>query len=264
MAGRPPPTAGHEAAHHPWPAARPLRPATGRALTDGATDRQRDNRAVISLATMFLTVLAWPPTRSRLRGSRPGRVEISSSRRSTTIADNGSVRSVQSARLELPRSELERLWTPAQLENLGRTYWLFLTRVTCGLIRTVYDTDSRSVVLLHKPLTLLRFDPPEYSFGADQGRLSWTIRDGLLVSRSSASGGLLAIAVRREQGDGDRASLLIDVEVANFHPSIASRFGVRFYRATQAFVHALVAHAFLRSLATLKLRESTVRRFTAN
>jgi hypothetical protein len=219
---------------------------------------------VVSLATMLGAGLAWLLFRSRRRGNMPGRAEISSSRRSTTIADDGSVRSIQSARLELPETELQRLWTPAQLENLGRTYWLFLTRVTCGLIRVVYDEDSRSVVLVHKPLTLLRFDPPEYSLGSDQGRMSWTIRDGLLVSRSSSGGGFLAIAVRRQQSSAERAALLIDVEVANFHPSIASRFGARFYGATQAFIHVLVTHAFLRSLASLRLRESNVRRFPSD
>jgi hypothetical protein len=33
------------------------------------------------------------------------------------------------------------------------------------------------------------------------------------------------------------------------------------YEATQAFVHVLVTHAFLRSLATLELHESKIRRF---
>jgi hypothetical protein len=219
---------------------------------------------VAFLATLLLSALASLMFGRRRRGSRPGRAEISSSRRSTTIAQDGSVRSVQSARLELSEADLQRLWTPAQLENLGRTYWWFLTRVTCGLIRVVYDADSRSVVLLHKPLTLLRFDPPQYAFGADQGRMSWTIRDGLLVSRAGSGSGFLAIAVRRQAPSGDRAALLIDVEVANFHPSIASRFGARVYGATQAFVHVLVTHAFLRSLASLKLRESHVRHFSAS
>ncbi len=51
------------------------------------------------------------------------------------------------------------------------------------------------------------------------------------------------------------------MEVANFYPAIASRLGKAVYEATQAFVHVLVTHAFLRSLATLELDESPVRRF---
>ena len=64
-----------------------------------------------------------------------------SSRRATRPRSRPTAPCTRSSRaqLELPRAELERLWTPAQLENLGRTYWLFLTRVTLGVIRVVYS-----------------------------------------------------------------------------------------------------------------------------
>lgn len=176
------------------------------------------------------------------------------------IAADGAVRSAQSALLELPRADLERLWTPANLENLGRTYWLFLTRATLGLIRVRYTDDDRSVVLLGRPFTLLRFGAPEYALDPDRGRISWPIRDGLLVSRSGAERGGLALEVRRDPGQGDPATLMIDVEVANFYPAIISGVGTAVYKATQAFVHVLVTHAFLRSLATLELAESKVGR----
>ena len=105
--------------------------------------------------------LAWLLFRDRRRRQLPGRTSIVSPRRLHPVAPDGSVHSVQSAQLELPRAELERLWTPAQLENLGRTYWLFLTRVTLGRDpRGLQPTTSASVVLLTKPLTLLRFEPP--------------------------------------------------------------------------------------------------------
>ncbi len=192
----------------------------------------------------------------------PGRTWIVSPRRSTQVAPDGAVRSVQSARLELPRAELDRLWTPAQLENLGRTYWLFLTRVTLGVIRVVYSEDQRAVVLLARPLTLLRFESPQYTLEPDHGRISWAIRDGLLVSRTGRGSGFLSVTVRRDPtGARDLATLGIEVEVANFYPAIASRLGKAVYEATQAFVHVLVTHAFLRSLATLELDESPVRRF---
>lgn len=207
-------------------------------------------------------LLAWLLFRGRRRGRLRARALIVSPRNSTRVAADGSVHSLQSAHLELPRAELERLWSPAQLENLGRTYWLFLTRVTLGVIRVVYTEDERAVVLLAKPLTLLRFDPPEYSLEPNRGRLSWAIRDGLLVSPAGRGSGFLAVRVSRDGGVSDPAKLDIDVEVANFYPAIASRLGAAVYGATQAFVHVLVTHAFLRSLATLDLAESKVRRFS--
>ena len=190
--------------------------------------------------------LAWLLFRDRRRRQLPARASIVSPRNSTTVAPDGSVHSVQSAHLEVPRTQLELLWTPVELENLGRTYWLFLTRVTLGLIRVVYSQDQRSVVLLTKPLTLLRFDRPDYTVERDHGSLTWAIRDGLLVSRAGRGSGFLSIRVRREAEPSDPAKLDIDVEVANFYPAIASRLGTPMYKATQSFVHLLVNHAFMR------------------
>jgi hypothetical protein len=204
--------------------------------------------------------IAWLLFRDRRRRRHPGRASIVSPRNSTKVAADGSVHSLQSAHLELPRAELERLWTPPQLENLGRTYWLFLTRATLGVVRVVYTADERSVVLLSKPLTLLRFDPPEYQLELNHARISWAIRDGLLVSHAGRGSGFLSLRVSRDGGVSNPASLDIDVEVANFYPAIASRLGIQVYQATQSFVHVLVTHAFLRSLATLKLAESKVGR----
>jgi hypothetical protein len=204
--------------------------------------------------------IAWVLFRDRRRRRWPARASIVSPRNSTTVASDGSVHSVQSAHLQLPRAELERLWTPPQLENLGRTYWRFLTRATLGIVRVIYSEDERSVVLLGKPLTLLRFDPPRYEIESNRGSLSWAIRDGLLVSRSGRGSGFLSLRVSRDSGVSDPAKLDIDVEVANFYPAIASRLGTPVYEATQSFVHVLVTHAFLRSLATLELEESKVGR----
>src|SRR5450432_1181068 len=93
----------------------------------------------------------------RLRRRRlPALAVIVSPRKSTVIQRDGAVRSVQSAELTIDETEMESLWTPANLENLARTYWRFLSRVTLGLIRVVYDDHSRSVVLIGRPLTLLR------------------------------------------------------------------------------------------------------------
>ncbi len=58
-----------------------------------------------------------------------------------------------------------------------------------------------------------------------------------------------------------RARLHVEVEVANFYPSIASGIGRWFYRETQSRIHVIVTHGFLRSLARLDLAESRVGRF---
>ena len=101
--------------------------------------------------------------RRRRRRRLPARAVIVSPRKSTVIARDGAVRSVQSAELtHRAEADLERLWNPTNLENLARTYWRFLSRVTLGLIRVVYGENERSVVLLGRPLTLLRFEAPEY------------------------------------------------------------------------------------------------------
>jgi hypothetical protein len=215
---------------------------------------------VVAVATTIAAVLAWLWVRARRRRHLPGRSLIVSPRNSTVIAADGSVRSTQSARLTLTQADLERLWTPANLENLGRTYWLFLSRVTLGLIRVIYGEHDRSVVMITRPFTLLRFDAPEYTLESERGRIVWRIRDGLLVSRAGRGSGWLSLEVRRETTGGDPSNLSIEVEVANFYPSIAAGFSTAVYEATQAFVHVLVTHAFLRSLATLELAESKVGR----
>ena len=199
---------------------------------------------------------------TRRREALPAHAVIVSPRRSTVIASDGGVRSAQLARLTMDADDLQRLWIKANLENLARTYWRFLTRVTLGLIRVVYEQDARSVVLLVRPLTLLRFDPPEYHVERDCGRVTWRIRDGLLVARAGRRSGFLRIEVQRLSGadvaPAGRAAVRIEVEVANFYPSIAAGFSIPVYEMTQSVLHVLVTHAFLRSLANLDLARSKV------
>jgi hypothetical protein len=54
--------------------------------------------------------------------------------------------------------------------------------------------------------------------------------------------------------------LHVEVEVANFYPSIASGISRRVYELTQSRIHVLVTRSFLRSLARLELAESRVGR----
>jgi hypothetical protein len=198
--------------------------------------------------------LAWLLFRDRRRKRTPGRARIVSPRDSTVVADDGAVHSLQTARIELSRAELERLWAPEHLDSLGRTYWRFLSRATFGAIRVREAEDGGcAVVLLSRRLTLLRFGPPEYTVEQEHGRIAWAIRDGLLVARDGHGSGFLSIDVRTGPETGEPAVVNVEVEVANFYPAIASGFGTAFYEATQAFVHVLVTHAFLRSLATLEL-----------
>jgi hypothetical protein len=199
----------------------------------------------------------------RLRRARtPAQAAIVSPPRSTVIAKDGAVRSTQMAELTLAERDFERLWNATNLENLARTYWRFLSRVTLGLIRVVYGENERSVVLLGRPVTLLRFDAPEYVLDRQYGSVRWQIRDGLLVARSGRGCGFLALAVTHLGADSDgRQRVLIEVEVANFYPSIAAGFSVPVYEVTQSAIHVLVTHAFLRSLANLDLAKSKVGRF---
>jgi hypothetical protein len=214
--------------------------------------------------------------------------------RTTVDARSGAMRSVQTADLLLGERALSELWSPMHLERLARTYWRFLTRVTLGLVRVRYTEGERFVVLLFRPLTLLAFSAPEYELQADHGVVRWRIERGLLVARAGrASKGHLQIDVRRlhaedsdaetsegahlgaesteaetsdgallhaestEAGDRRGARLHIEVEVANFHPAIASGFGLRLYNATQSRIHVIVTHGFLRSLARLDLADRT-------
>jgi hypothetical protein len=197
-------------------------------------------------------------------GARRERAVISDLEDSTSLDWNtGAVRSVQKADLLIEASALEEMWSPAHLERLARTYWRFLSRVTLGLIHVHYSERERAVVLLAWPLRLLSFQAPEYEMDPARGLVRWRIARGLLVSRRGRSGrGYLQIEVRRSPGeDAEHARLHVEVAVANFYPSIASRLSRRLYNATQSRIHVIVTRAFLRSLARLDLAESRVGRF---
>ena len=212
--------------------------------------------AALAALTAFVASRRW--RRSRL----PADAVIVSPAKSTVIARDGAVRSAQCAELTLSQEDFKRMWNATNLENLARTYWLFLSRVTGWLIRVVYDENQRSVVFLGRPLTLLRFDAPHYEIEREHGKVSWRIRDGLLVARAGRGCGFLSLDVLHlgDEPDG-RVKLRIEVEVANFYPAIAAGFSTPVYEATQSSIHVLVTHAFLRSLAKLELAPSKVGRF---
>jgi hypothetical protein len=196
--------------------------------------------------------------------ARPSRAILVDLADSTSVDRNsGAVRSVQRADLELDEAALAEIWTPEHLERLARTYWRFLSRVTLGLIRVHYTAGQRSVVLLIPQLRLLTFAAPEYEMDATRGLVRWRIARGLLVSRRGRGGqGYLQIEVRRRPAErAGRVILHVEVEVANFYPSIASKLSRRVYDVTQSRIHVIVTYGFLRSLARLDLAESRVGRF---
>lgn len=222
--------------------------------------------AVVAPLLAFLALLAAAVTAARRRARRRLPARVADTGDETTISADGAVRSVQCADLTLPAAALEQLWSPASLERLARTYWRFLTRVSLGLIRVDYTPGQRTVVLVRQPLRLIRFKAPEYAMDAQRGIVRWRIEDGLLVDhRGRHSDGYLQIDVQRQPGradvGSDAAAVHVEVEVANFYPSIARRFSTPVYRATQSRIHVLVTHSFLRSLARLDLAESRVGRF---
>lgn len=182
-------------------------------------------------------------------------------------AEDGSVTTKQVAEVTLPRPELDRIWNAEYLERLARTYWRFLSRVSLGILRVLYTADSREIVVLFRPLTLLRFRAPEYEIEADRGSVTWRIDTGLLVAPIGRGKGFLRVTVeRRAAEDSDEpglAKVLVSSEVANFYPTIGgwgwfARFGHYLYRLTQLKIHVIVTNAFLRSLARLDLAPSVV------
>jgi hypothetical protein len=207
--------------------------------------------ALVALAALARRLL----TRSRA----VAQARISSPEEHTTTGADGAVRSVQAADLTLSTADLDRLWTPMNLERLARTYWRFLTRVTLGLIRVHYSDEERYVCLLARPFVLLSFQAPEYEIETGHGLVRWRIAKGLLVARPGC--GHLEIDVRRLPAEEpDMARLHVEVEVASFYPAIASSLGRWMYENTQSRVHVIVTHGFLRSLARLDLAESRVGR----
>ena len=193
-----------------------------------------------------------------------GRVNLIRQPRSEYEAD-GSIGSKQVAEVTLPRAELDRVWSAEYLERFARTYWRFLTRVSLGLLRVLYTENSREVVLLTRPLVLLRFDKPEYDVDAEGGIVNWPIKRGLLVAPNGRGRGFLRLSVRRLPArDGDsQATAVVSSEVINFYPVIAgwgwfARVGRFLYNQTQLRIHVIVTNAFLRSLANLDLEESAV------
>ncbi len=196
----------------------------------------------------------------RKRERRIANAVIADPEEHTTMDRNGAVRSIQAANVDMPDGELDRLWSARNLENLARTYWRFLSRISLGLIRVAYSDTERAVVFVTRPLVMLRFHPPDYELSATRGVVRWRIRDGLLVAKRDE--GFLEIDVRRMESERQGYGRVhVEVEVSNFYPALAHKIARWFYANTQSRIHVLVTHGFLKSLARLEFEESAVGRF---
>lgn len=182
------------------------------------------------------------------------------------VPRTGAVESVQRAEVDVPRSVIGELWQRENLERLARAYWRYLSRISLGLIRVVYEPEARTVVLVWRRLVLLRFGAPEYDAAEARGVVTWRIDRGLLVSRQGRERGYLQITVERagpSPESDDLEALRLEVSVANFYPWLRgsgwfSRFGTWIYSQTQLRLHVLICNGFLRSLANLDLPPSRV------
>ncbi len=157
------------------------------------------------------------------------------------------------------------MWKPEYLERLARSYWAFLTKVSLGAIRVVYEPSSRTVVFISRRLPLLRFRKPEYTIGPGLGQVTWRIERGLLVAPNGRGQGMLRITVRSNAPDDeadDAASTSARRSRTSTHSSAAAAgspaSACRIYSATQVRIHTWVTHGFLRSLARLDLPRSPV------
>src|SRR4029079_18246659 len=160
----------------------------------------------------------------------------------------------------MPVDDVFEVCKPLTLERLARTYWKYLSRVTLGVIRGPYTDAERALVVIGRPLVLLRFHAPEYDISDGRGIVRWRIHDGLLVSKRNE--GYLEIDVKRMESDRQGyARIHVEVEVANFYPALSTFIARWVYVNTQSRIHVLVTHGFLRSLARMELEESAVGRF---
>jgi hypothetical protein len=205
------------------------------------------------------------------RARRPSNVRIADPHGPPQVDPSGAARSIQAGELTIDPSAVAGVWTPAGLDSLARTYWRFLSRVTVGLIRVTHAADGPRIVLLARPFVLLGFGPPDYLLDDERAAIRWPIRRGLLSARRPAgdpdgdanptgdgdADGALSIELRRlEPTPTATATVRLQVAVVGFHPAIAAIFGPTIYTLTQARIHVVVTHAFIRSLARMGVPEA--------
>jgi len=218
----------------------------------------------IVLALLIVGAIAVLRIRKFVRATPqiPG-VAIDTPTDDTTVGEDGTCRSIQTATITLPDGVLGELWTPVMLERLGRTYWAFMSTFSLHLLRVFYGADRRSVSLLLRPLTMLGFGAPRYETADGWGRISWPITHGLLVARQGrgAPASQLEIEVRKLEDLPDGGMRVhLEVEVTNFHP-LFYKISPWLYANTQSRIHVLLAYGFMRRVAGRDLEQSVTGRF---
>jgi uncharacterized protein YbjT (DUF2867 family) len=179
------------------------------------------------------------------------------------VQRTGAVGSVQAGELLLP-GPASTILTRDFLSRAAAEYWRFITRASLGLIRVVYAGDHQSIVLLARPLVLLRFRSPDYDLGETRGSVTWRIERGLLVSREGRDRGFLRLSVARIDEPGAADRVRVQMEVRNFYPWLRgsgrfARVGVWLYGQTQQRIHRFVTRAFLRTLTRTVAASATQR-----
>jgi hypothetical protein len=173
------------------------------------------------------------------------------------IPPSGPLESVQSAEL-IPADAPAGVPDCDLIERVGDAYWRFLSRRFLGLVRAVGGRDERAVVLLGRPLVLLRFRRQRYRPLPAGGELRWPIAGGWLVSRTGRDQGVLSLRIeRRTPQRGSPATLLVTMRVSGYFPSLRgngrlARVGTRLYAETQAHLHRVITRSFLRSLGAAR------------
>jgi hypothetical protein len=171
------------------------------------------------------------------------------------VPRTGAIESVQGAELEVGEP-VSRLLNPAFLQWAAAEYWRLITRFTLGLIRVRSDGQDQCVVLLLRPLVLLRFHSPDFDLEEGGGSVTWRIRRGILVSRAGRDEGFLRLSlapIQSPAGNG-QGRVSAHMEVHNFYPWLRgsgpfARVGVWIYAQTQQRIHRAVTRRFLRRLA---------------
>jgi uncharacterized protein YbjT (DUF2867 family) len=184
------------------------------------------------------------------------------------VPRTGAVGSTQAGEMRLPDGvPASRVIGREFLADAAPEYWRFVTRVTLGAIRIVEDRDELVLVLLGRPLALLRFRRPEYELEELSGSVTWPISRGVLVARNGRDQGFLRLSVTdiRRASSADSTRVRLQMEVRNFYPWIRgagrfARIGAWLYGETQQRMHRVITRSFLRSLAAAPLLHLTPRR----
>jgi hypothetical protein len=171
------------------------------------------------------------------------------------VPPTGAVESVQTAELAV-QGPVSRVLNSQFLQRAALGYWRLITRFTLGLVRVTSDARDQCIVLLARPVVLLRFHAPEYEQEEDRLRVTWRIKRGILVARDGRDQGFLRLSIEPlGPADADGCTRVrMRMEVQNFYPWLRgtgafARIGVWVYAQTQQRIHRAVTRRYLRELA---------------